>query len=373
MTTQISVPAAIRRALGRRSFYAIPLALATLAIFAATAQAHTATATATCGSVTIDWSLFSASGTGNGGLNTPQWTITLQPTAGSAVVMHGSTSFAGSASSQTVAIPSENGVATVSTWWSAAQTRDGNSNSVSSTLAIANCPAPVTPAPPAATAPVSPSSAAHANVATLALSTIASSSATPGGTIHDTAVLAGGSSPTGKITFSLYSASDSTCSQVLDAVSAVVKGDGSYPSPALTPASSGSYQWVATYGGDVNNPSVAAPCNNPTERSTFAYPLCIGPLLHGVPETVTSSLSPYVPAAGVKGVTFYLDGRKLETVNKPSHQRFSLAINAQTLSFGAHRLKAEVTTLSRSCRPAEAPAATFIHVHANSLSPSFAG
>jgi hypothetical protein len=328
--------------------------------------------------VTIDWSIFSATGNGNGGLNTPQWTITLQPTGGSTVVMQGTAAFAGSTFSQTVAVPRSNGVATMSTWWSSAQTRDGNSNSASTTLPIANCPAPVTPPAPAPAAPsVSTStSAAHANVGVLALSTTASSSTTLGGPIRDTAVLTGGASPTGTITFALYSASDPTCSKVLDTVTAAVDGDGSYVSPTVMPASTGSYQWVATYGGDVNNPSVSGSCNNPAERSTFAYPLCIGPLLRGVPETVTNSLSPYVPASGVKAVTFYLDGRKLETVTKPSHQRFSVAINAQTLSFGVHRLKLEVTTLSSDCRPPSRPAAvkgTFIHVKSASLSPTFAG
>jgi hypothetical protein len=262
----------------------------------------------------------------------------------------------------------------MSTWWSAAQTRDGNSNSASSTLTIANCPAPVPPVTPPAPPPVVPSSAAHANVlGTLALSTTASSSATLGGAIRDTAVLSGGSSPTGKITFSLYAASDTTCSTVLDAVTAVVNGDGSYVSPAVTPASSGSYQWVATYGGDVNNPSVSASCNNPAERSTFAYALCIGPLLRGVTQTATNSLSAYVPATSeIKDVTFYLDGRKLETETKPSHQRFSVVIDVRTLSLGVHRLRAEVTTRGSRC-PAASVGETFIHTKSESLSPTFTG
>ena len=363
-----------RRAIVRRSRCVIPLALTMLAIFAASAQAHTATATTTCGSVTIDWSLFAATGNGNGGLNTPQWTITLQPTVGSTVVMHGTASFAGSTFSQTIAIPSSNGVAMMSTWWSAAQTRDDNSNSVSTTLTIAGCPTPVPSVTPPAPPPVVPSSAAHANVlGALALSTTASSSATLGGAIRDTAVLSRGSSPTGTITFSLYSASDTTCSTVLDAVTAVVNGDGSYVSPPVTPASSGSYQWVATYGGDVNNPSVSASCNNPAERSTFTYALCIGPLLRGVTQTATNSLSAYVPATpDIKDVTFYLDGRKLETETKPSHQRFSVVIDVRTLSLGVHRLRAEVTTRGSRC-PAASVGETFIHTKSESLSPTFTG
>jgi hypothetical protein len=185
-------------------------------------------------------------------------------------------------------------------------------------------------------------------------------------------MLSGGSSPTGRITFSLYSASDSTCSTVLDKVAVAVSGDGSYVSPPVTPQSAGSYQWVASYSGDKNNQSLSGACNDPTERSTAASPLCVKAqlALDGVPETVRNSLSVYVPAAGVKSVTFYLDGRKLVTLTKPSHQRFSIAIDARTLSFGVHRLRAEVTMLTSSC--ASEATGTFIHVKPNSLPPTFA-
>lgn len=187
------------------------------------------------------------------------------------------------------------------------------------------------------------------------------------------AVLNGGSSPTGAITYSLYAASDSTCSRVLREVTVNVSGDGTYISPPVAPASAGSYQWVASYSGDANNQSLSGSCNDPTEQSTVAYPACVSShfALGGVPETVKNSLSAYVPAPGVKSVTFYLDGRKLVTLVKPSHQRFSIAIDARTLSYGVHRLRATVTMLSSSC--AREVAAAFIHVKPDSLPPTFAG
>jgi len=71
MTSERLTPAAtsvgMRRAIVRRSRQAVPLAIAMLAIFAASAAAHTVNATATCGSVTFNWAIFSASGSGNGG------------------------------------------------------------------------------------------------------------------------------------------------------------------------------------------------------------------------------------------------------------------------------------------------------------------
>ena len=390
MTIERLAPAAtsvvMRAAIVRRSRRVIPLAIALLAIFAASAAAHTVTATATCGSVTFDWSYFSASGSGNGGLNTPAWVIVFKPTSGATTTMHGTASFPGSTSSLTVPIPSGDGVATASSSWTSAETRDGNSNSGSSNLTIVGCAAPViapvpAPAPVTATAPatvaesVSPlHPVSTPNLpGTLALSTNGSAAATSGSTVRDTAVLSGGSSPTGKITFSLYAASDTTCSSLLRKVSVGVKGDGSYVSPAVTPASGGAFQWVARYSGDKNNQSLSGSCNDPTERSTIAQTACVrSPIaLHGVAETVTNSLSAYVPAAGVKSVTFYLDGRKLKTLTKPSDHRFSIAINARTLSYGVHRLRVAVTMDRSSC--ANETAETFIRTRSASAAPTFAG
>jgi hypothetical protein len=395
MTTESFTPAAIlvgaRRAIVRRSRSIVPLAVASLAIFAASAQAHTVTATATCKSVTFNWARFSSSGHGNGGLNTPEWVIVFKPASGSTTTLHGVASFPGSSSSLTVAIPNSNGGVTASSSWSSRETRDGSSNSVSSSLTIADCPVvkppppvkappPVTP-PPRVTPPppvTPPSPVAHPSVAqpvpaTLALSTRASA-ATLGGGIRDTAELGGGSSPTGSITFSLYSASDLTCSKALREVTVVVSGDGSYVSPPVTPARAGSYQWVAVYGGDANNKSLSASCDNPAERSTVTQAVCVRPqaALRGFTETVLNSLSAYVPARGVESVTFYLDRRKLVTLTKPSHKRFSVAIDVRRLSFGVHRLTAKVTMRSPSCASAEV-AGTFIHVKTVSLAPRFAG
>ena len=368
------------RALFRRSRHVILLAVAVLAISAASAAAHTITATSTCGSVTLDWTYFNSSGSGNGGLNTPAWVIVFKPTSGANTTTQGTASFAGSTSSLTVAIPSGDGVVTASSSWSSGETRDGNSNSGSTSLTIANCKAPVIPAAPVmppAPVPVAAGPPAAVVAATvpgpLALVTNGSAAATLVGTIRDTAVLSGGSVPTGTIMFALYSASDTACSNLLREVSVAVNGDGSYVSPALTPAGPGPYQWVATYGGDANNQNLTGTCNDPAERSRVTAPLCVRSPAHlpGLPETATNSLSAYVPAAGVKSVTFYLDGRKRETLTKPSHQRFSIEIDARTLSFGVHRLLVAVTMDRSSC--VNEAAGSFIRVKRDALPPTFTG
>ena len=94
--------------------------------------------------------------------------------------------------------------------------------------------------------------------------------------------------------------------------------------------------------------------------------------LRGLVETVGNSVSVYVAARGVKRVTFYLDGRTLVTLTKPSHQRFTVTIDARKLSFGVHRLTTKVTMRRPSCATAEA-AGTFIHVKPSPLPPQFAG
>jgi len=366
------------------------LAGALLAIFAACAQAHTVTATATCGSVSYEWTRFSSYGSGNGGLNTPPWAITFKPAVGPTVTFHGVASFAGSSFSLTVAIPSGDGLVTASSSWTRAQTRDGNSNSGSNSFTIGDCPvAPVPPETPPTPSiaqvadvppsPVSPPSfVAGPTSPTIALSTSGSAPVTLGGAIRDTAVLSGGSAPTGTIAFSLYSAGDSSCSKALRQLRVPVSGNGSYVSPPVTPATPGSYQWIARYSGDANNESLSGSCQDPTERSTvtakIAHPVCVTPAatLRGVTETARNSLSAHVSARDVKSVTFYLDDRKLVTLTKPSHRRFSVSIDARRLSFGVHRLKAKVTMRDPNCASAEA-AGTFIRVKPPSLPPKFAG
>ena len=93
-----------------------------------------------------------------------------------------------------------------------------------------------------------------------------------GGTIQDQATLSGGANPTGKIAWNVYASSDSSCSSPLNAqpstLTTVVTGNGTFNSPAYTPASAGTYKWVATYSGDSANKRISTACNDPNEVST---------------------------------------------------------------------------------------------------------
>jgi hypothetical protein len=86
----------------------------------------------------------------------------------------------------------------------------------------------------------------------------------------DVAHLAGGSAPTGAITFTLYGPDDASCSGApVFEDSATVSGDGDYPSAPFTPTEPGTYRWRVSYSGDAANASVPeTPCGDATETVT---------------------------------------------------------------------------------------------------------
>ena len=79
-------------------------------------------------------------------------------------------------------------------------------------------------------------------------------------TLKDSATLAGGYNETGSITFTLYSPDDTT---VLDSETVTVNGNATYSTPAgytlpKTGTVIGTYQWVVSYNGDINNNGVTS-------------------------------------------------------------------------------------------------------------------
>jgi hypothetical protein len=84
--------------------------------------------------------------------------------------------------------------------------------------------------------------------------TQASASAAVGTTVADTATLSGGVSPTGTITFKLFGPGNATCmGTAIFTTTKTVSGNGHYTSAQFTTATPGSYNWVASYGGDAKN------------------------------------------------------------------------------------------------------------------------
>src|SRR5262249_24016321 len=106
------------------------------------------------------------------------------------------------------------------------------------------------------------------------LTTQASASVAVGGSVTDTATLAGGSTPGGTITFNLYGPGDTTCATPVFTTSKPVAGNGAYTSAAFATTSVGTYRWTASYCGDPANNAVSDGCDaaNETVAVTKATP-----------------------------------------------------------------------------------------------------
>ncbi len=100
----------------------------------------------------------------------------------------------------------------------------------------------------------------------------AASSISLGNSTSDTAIVSGGTSPTGSLVFKLFGPNDPTCSlaPAYTSPEQTVKGDGSYPSPSFVPTATGTYDWQALYSGDTNNAPVTTACGASGETVTVA-------------------------------------------------------------------------------------------------------
>ena len=137
--------------------------------------------------------------------------------------------------------------------WIASYSGDGNNKAVSTSCNDAN------------------ESVAIAKLAP-AVSTTASSGGGVGTAVHDTAHLSGAtSSAGGTITFRLFGASDINCTQsAVFTTTTSVSGNGNYDSAAFTPATAGTYRWIASYSGDADNSPATTSCNDANESVSIA-------------------------------------------------------------------------------------------------------
>jgi len=105
----------------------------------------------------------------------------------------------------------------------------------------------------------------------IGLTTTASPAVNLGGSIFDTATIAGGFNPTGNVTFTVFGPDNATCTgtPVFTSVKPV-SGNGTYTSDSFTPTAPGVYRFVASYSGDANNAATITACDDPLERVTVA-------------------------------------------------------------------------------------------------------
>jgi uncharacterized repeat protein (TIGR01451 family) len=134
--------------------------------------------------------------------------------------------------------------------------------------------------------------------ATPTISTTASPGVPIGGSISDMATLSGGDTPSGTVTFSLYGPDDSNCT---GAVVTTLPGTvvfGSASSGSFTPATAGTYRWIASYGGDPNNAAISGGCNDSNESVQIAK----------ASPTISTTASPGVSIGGSISDTATLAG-----------------------------------------------------------------
>jgi hypothetical protein len=160
---------------------------------------------------------------------------------------------------------------------------------------------------PATTACNDPNETSTVTKTSPTITTQATASAKAGGTISDTATLAGGNVPMGTITFSLFSSSigtgGSSCSALIFTSMKTVNGNATYTSDPFIAALPGTYLWIAAYSGDANNNPATTACNDPNETSTVIM----------ASPTVTTQATPSATAGGTISDTATLAAGALPT------------------------------------------------------------
>lgn len=165
-----------------------------------------------------------------------------------------------------------------------------------------------------------------------------------GGTVSDTAVLAGGFKPGGTITFRLYGPADTTCTAAPVFTT---------PTPVATPtvstifrpATVGTYHWIATYNGDAANNPVSTHCGDPTAAVTVGIASGQAPppaacdaagmaraLVTSLVAILTGGSNTAFKASCSAGVRIVLRAKEIRPGNKGYPRRDGLTTIANTLT-----------------------------------------
>jgi hypothetical protein len=151
-------------------------------------------------------------------------------------------------------------------------------------------------------------------------------------TLKDSAVLTGGSSPTGTITFTLFGNGGST---LVDAETVTVNGNGPYTTPVgfTLPAAgavTGTYQWDVAYSGDANN-------NPASETGSVAEQVVVSPAR----PTLTTTPNPAKVTLGTAPPTLKDSAALAGGYHETGTLTFTLFVNG-----GSTPVDAETVTVS---------------------------
>ena len=166
------------------------------------------------------------------------------------------------------------------------------------------------------------------------------------------AILGGGSSPTGSIQFDLYgpqSSPPSSCPPGYGPPPVAVSGNGTYhPGYPFTPETAGHYWWYASYSGDVKNNPAASRCGasmaetvvtaSPTMPTVTAVKPAVGPVGGGTKVAVTGtnfvSGSTTVDFGHVPGTSVTVSSSTGLTVISPASSAGSVDLTVTTPAGG---------------------------------------
>lgn len=309
----------------------LAVAVVLVLVLPSAGDAHTAQATATCGSVTITWSNFTPAGhgnEGNGGKNSPSWTLTFTPASGGSpttLTNQPPVSFSGSGTTLVVSIPPVNGSVTGSTSWTSAQTTNGISGSMTTTspIVIDNCPTTTT------TTTSSPTSSTTSSTVTTTQST--STSATSATTTSSTVT-----TPTTSVTTTPTTATTPSAT-----VSANTTAAGTAPASAVLGS------------------NTKVPCVDTHKTVTFS-------------RSKTGNVMATVTGTQVKRVAFYVDGRWVKTLSKANlgSHGYRYTVTVSKLRYGMHRVS---VTYVGACASHAAATRFARNVPARAVAPSFTG
>ncbi|MEA2137273.1 MAG: hypothetical protein QOG56_423 [Solirubrobacteraceae bacterium] len=180
-----------------------------------------------------------------------------------------------------------------------------------------------------------------------ALKTTPSDSVPVGGSISDSATVIGGASPTGSVVFKLYGPGDTTCTTPIATRTGVLSGDTA-TSGDVTAATPGTYNWVATYGGDAGNEPATSPCGS--EKVLVTSQILTGRAF-GLRATATLLGLPIVNVLPIPD-TGHVSKTSSSTTTTPCVATLSGAV-------GAHALCAKVVTVA-SPAPARSTASASV-------------
>jgi len=141
----------------------------------------------------------------------------------------------------------------------------------------------------------------QSTVVTKAVTTVpvaATSPITVGQTAPASTTLSGGHSPTGSIVLKAYPTTDCSGPAAYSSDALTVSGNGTHTAaPVFTPATAGTYRWIASYDGDADNAAAASACGAAgaaTVVGTFAptlSPSVTSPVVVGGAVTMTATLA----------------------------------------------------------------------------------